>query len=86
MSHPTFSKAGLPLRQLLPEAEWIGLQDLAVHRVVSDPREVRPGDVWVAVGSRKKATGNPLSYPKGSHVGTGIAPPHGGVLPEEASL
>ena len=86
VSHPRFSKAGLPLRQLLPEAEWIGLQDLAVHRVVSDPREVRPGDVWVAVGSRKKATGNPLSYPKGSQVGTGIAPPHGGVLPEEAAL
>lgn len=87
VSHPRFLKAGLPLRQLLPEAEWIGLQDLPVHRAVSDPREVRPGDVWVAVGGRKKATRKPpLSYPKGSQVGAGMAPPHGGVLSEEAAL
>ena len=49
MPHPQIVQSGLPLRQLLPEAQILGCSDLVVRRSVRDARQVQPGDVWVAV-------------------------------------
>jgi len=87
VSLPLVVTGGLQLRQLLPEAEWIGIQDLLVHRCVRDPRQVRPGDVWVAVPGRKKTLRMPpRSNPKEIQTGGEISSERRGILPEEIAL
>lgn len=64
VSLPLVSVGGVQIRQLLPEAEFLGNPEVLVHRCVTNPQQVRPGDVWVAVpplgqqgASRQKTPG-----------------------------
>ncbi len=53
MERRTPTVRGVSLRELLPEAQLVGADDIRVHSCTSDSRRCRPGDLFVAlVGSR----------------------------------
>lgn len=54
MPQPLICEGGLPLWQLLPEAQLVGDGLLEVRRWVRDPWQIRPGDGWVVLPSAKK--------------------------------